>query len=225
MSVRAIRAPFRSLFISDLHLGSHNCRGERLYRFLCTHEAATIYLVGDIVEMSVLTKWPPYHADCIRELVQKTMRGTKVVYIPGNHDKIFRSHLGTYGNLMIETEALHIRKNEQPMLVIHGDINDRLKSNWLLQMLTKIDHIGKINLWEILRRRFGWLIGRHTVAFESSMILLAKDRGYSGIVCGHVHAPKIITIDGIYYLNCGDWTHHCTAIAEDNCGNFTMLRG
>lgn len=219
----------RALFISDCHLGGHNCKGERLYRFLCTHEADTIYLVGDIVEMNVMAKWPPYHLDCIRELARKASAGSKIIYIPGNHDIIFRSHAGCYGRLEIKTEALHVRKDGREMLVLHGDVVDTFKSNRLLQVMTWLDRAGGIDLWEIARSHLKWCLGRHADAFEHAMINLAKKRGYSGILCGHVHSPKVaFSLDhknGVDYLNCGDWTHHCTAISEDQQGHFEVLNG
>src|SRR5260221_44192 len=214
-----------SLFMSDFHLGSHHCKGERLYQFLCTVEADTICLVGDIIEMNVLTKWPPYYSECISELIRKTLAGTRIVYIPGNHDAIFLSHTGDYGRLLIETFAVHNSVNKKLLLVIHGDIIDRFKSQWLLNTLTWMERIGQINLWEIMRSYLGYFIRHHSDAFQGNMISFARHRGYTGIVCGHVHAPKISDVGGFIYLNCGDWTQHCTAISENRLGQFQMLNG
>lgn len=216
---------WRSLFISDCHLGSHNCQGERFYRFLCANNATTIYLIGDIIEMNVMDQWPPYHIDCLKELIHKAQQGTEIIYIPGNHDKFFRNHIGDYGSMEIVKETIHVRPNRQFMLVIHGDEKDYFQSNWFLQLVTWLDRGLGANLWELLRTHASWWISHHNDAFEHRMIKYAKERNFKGVICGHVHLPTIKIVDDILLLNCGDWTHHCTAITEDEFGKFEMQQG
>ena len=110
------------------------------------------------------------------------------------------------------------------MLVIHGDETDLLQLDFLLWVITKFESVVKLNLWEMLRKHFGVLIRRHTTAFENKIMATALERGFLGVVCGHIHMPRIAD-RGALYLNPGDWTWHCTAIAEDVRGNFTILQG
>jgi UDP-2,3-diacylglucosamine pyrophosphatase LpxH len=217
---------YRSLFMSDFHLGSHNCQGDRLFRFLCTHTAETLYLVGDVIEMNmVMSTWPASHVNCLKEIFRLAISGTRIVYIPGNHDRLFRNHLGDYGNLSVKRETVHADIDGNPIMVVHGDQNDQFKSRLSLKVALGLDILFGSSFWELSRKYFGPLIKRHTASFETGMVDLAKDLGFVGIICGHVHMPNIATVDGVRYMNCGDWTHHCTAIAEDVFGNFTLLQG
>ena len=208
---------FRSLFLSDFHLGSRIGKGERLYRFLCEHNAETIYLIGDIVEVNVLSKWPPFHIDCIRELARKALAGTRIIYIPGNHDRGFRHHAGVFGNLHIRRRANHFAADGSVWLVVHGDETDLLPHGWWLRLLVLFEHLTGKSLWEKLRDNFGGIIRRHGDRYERKMRKLAY--GYAGVICGHIHSPKI---DGSY-INAGDWTRHCTAIAEHHDGRFELI--
>jgi UDP-2,3-diacylglucosamine pyrophosphatase LpxH len=214
----------RTLFLSDFHLGSRACQAKRLYEFLCRNDADTIYLIGDILEGGILHRWPPFHDQVLQILAEKSLAGTRLIFIPGNHDALFRQHIGTYGNLKIANHAIHEQVAGKTLLVVHGDETDLCKLDILLWMITKFENLTKLNLWELMRKHFGSLIRQHTTAFENKIMAMALERGFLGVVCGHVHMPRIAD-RGALYLNPGDWTWHCTAIAEDAAGNFKLLQG
>jgi len=214
----------RTLFFSDFHLGSRHCKAKRLYEFLWHNDASKIYLVGDIVEGNTPIRWPPYHDDVLRILAEKAYAGTEIIFIPGNHDSVFRYHIGQYANLKILNHAVHERANGEKLLVIHGDETDLFKLDWLLWMVTKFEALTGWHLWEIVRRTFRSFIASHTIAFENKVMGMALEQGFLGVLCGHIHMPCIAD-RGALYLNSGDWVYHCTAIAEDEAGEFKLLRG
>jgi UDP-2,3-diacylglucosamine pyrophosphatase LpxH len=215
---------YRALFLSDFHLGSRHCQAERLWHFLKQNNADKIYLVGDIIEVSEMRHWPEFHHDIMEELFSKGANGTEVIYVPGNHDAIFRAHQGRYGNLSVEHYAYHVRAKGDILFVTHGDEKDRFRSHVLLQLLTMIERKLGHNYWETMRHFFSRTIRNHTIAFEARMVALAREHGYMGIICGHVHLPKI-TEGEVLYLNTGDWIYHCTAIAEHDSGKFEIIYG
>lgn len=217
------RNKHRTLFLSDFHLGSHQCKAKSLYEFLWRNDADTIYLIGDIVEGMSLKKWPPYHDDVLRLLAAKSLNGTKLIFIPGNHDSFFRFHIGEYGNLKILKHAHHVRVDGTVLLVIHGDETDLLRLSPLLWLIVKFEHLFHMHLWEVLSKAFGSLIRRHVRSFERRITKLAVSGGFSGIVCGHIHMPRIEMINGTLYLNSGDWTTHCSAIAESYKGELSLI--
>jgi UDP-2,3-diacylglucosamine pyrophosphatase LpxH len=208
---------YRTLFLSDFHLGSLNCKAERLYMFLLYNDANRIYLVGDIVEEHHLYNWPDYHHDIISLLAEKALAGTQIIYIPGNHDALFRHHLGLYGNLKVCKNYSHDCADGSLLFITHGDETDLLPHHLWLGLVTWFERVTSLPAWETLRRIFSRLIERHTKKFEMKM----RKRGHDKILCGHIHSPKVS--DG--YYNCGDWTHHCTAIAETLDGEFILLQG
>jgi UDP-2,3-diacylglucosamine pyrophosphatase LpxH len=218
---------YRSIFLSDFHLGSPHCQSVRLQNFLARNDAGMIYLVGDIIEANNHFKWPVSHGDVIRELSNKMQRGTKITYIPGNHDRIFLNYIGNYHNLTIAKCAKHTMTDGNVLLIVHGDENDRFKSWTLLHLLLAAERIVAKNLWELVRKHLGRVINRHERKFEEAMISYARTRSFYGIVCGHVHMPKIANLlrGGTIYINCGDWIHHCTAVVEHFDGSFEMIRG
>ena len=208
---------YRALFLSDLHLGSHNCKANRLYRFLQKNNADRIYLVGDIVEGRHLRSWPRPHQDIIQLLAKRSLEGSDLFFIPGNHDSIFRHHLGVFGHLRIVRNYTHICIDGSLLYVTHGDEVDFLPDYLYLWLFTSFERLTKVSLWEGARRLLGWIIKKHTHRFEKKM----RKLGHSNIICGHIHFPKIS--DG--YMNIGDWTFHCTAIAEHFDGKFELLYG
>lgn len=214
----------RTLFLSDFHLGAHQCKAKRLYEFLCQNNAEKIYLVGDIIETAGLKKWPPYHDSVLRILCERARSGTEIIYIPGNHDSIFREHLGQYGHLKILKRAYHQRVNGQTLLLIHGDETDMIKFEFLLWFIALFEKWSRVHLWEVCRKLFSRFINHHNLAYENKVIELTRNKGFSGIVCGHIHMPKISERETLY-LNTGDWTWHCTAIAESFDGEFKLLYG
>jgi UDP-2,3-diacylglucosamine pyrophosphatase LpxH len=209
---------FKSLFLSDFHLGSHNCQALRLYTFLLQHDADKFYLLGDIVDSSSIAGWPEYHDDVVMALVRRGAYA-QVVYVPGNHDRLFRKHIGHYGNLQIMLRTTHVCVDGRRLLVTHGDETDFMQLHFPIWLLSRLEKMTGWNAWEWLRRHVTRTIAKHSERFEARMLALAA--GYDGVVCGHIHSPRI----GARYFNCGDWTHNCTAIAEHHDGRFELLRG
>lgn len=215
----------RSMFISDVHLGSHQCKAKRLYEFLYRNDADTIYLIGDILEGASLKKWPPFHDEILKILAKKALKGTRILFIPGNHDSFFRHHTGQYGNLLILKYAHHIRVDGTMLLVTHGDETDFFKADFILWLIVKFERLFHLHLWEILKRIFKASMEKHVRAYERKVLKLLAGGGYSGIICGHLHLPKIEFVNGSLYLNSGDWTTHCSAIVESYTGELELIYG
>ena len=240
------RYHYRTIWISDVHLGTPGCQAYYLLDFLRTHEADTIYLVGDILDGWQLRKswyWPQAHNDVIRTILGKAKHGTRVVYIPGNHDNLFRDYDGmVFGNVEIRREAIHETADGRRLLVLHGDEFDSvIKASPLLEAPGNraYSFVLKLNRHvNLLRRAFGfpyWSIAaylKHKVKnaveyigrFEAAVATEGRRRGVDGVVCGHIHHAEIREIGGILYCNDGDWVESCTALVEDHDGELVVLR-
>lgn len=236
----------RSIFISDVHLGFKGCQAQYLLDFLRRVECDTVYLVGDIIDLWALSRsfyWPQAHNDVIRTILGKAKHGTRVVYVPGNHDRLFRDHDGlVMGNVEVQREAVHQTADGRRFLVLHGDEFDSIvrASPWLESLgshaygmaLTANRYVNAI------RQRFGypyWSLAafmKHKVknavqyitGFEKALAAAARERGLDGVICGHIHRAEITEIDGITYCNDGDWVESCTALVEDFSGRLSLLR-
>jgi UDP-2,3-diacylglucosamine pyrophosphatase LpxH len=236
---------FRSLFISDVHLGNPGCQAEFLLEFLRRMNAETIYLVGDIVDAESLGRrfyWPKAHNDILRALLDHARRGTRVIYVPGNHDVQARAYCGlAFGPIEIRRQAIHETVQGKRYLVMHGDELDRHldRRAWvhLIGALTYRQLVrlnSSVNGW---RRRAGldyWPVAavlkrRSSAAqiyierFRSAAVRRVLRLGLDGCILGHIHRPEIMSRDHIDYLNCGDWVEHCTAIAEDPQGRMHLI--
>jgi UDP-2,3-diacylglucosamine pyrophosphatase LpxH len=237
---------FRSIFISDVHLGFRGCSADYLLDFLHSVECDTLYLVGDIIDLWSLKRsffWPQAHNNVIRTILGKAKAGTRVIYIPGNHDSVFREYAGmVFGNVEIHREIVHENADGRRFLVLHGDEFDSvIKASPLLEALGNRAYafILRLNRYvNFFRRRFGapyWSIAaflKHKVKnavkyianFERALADEAKRRGLDGIICGHIHRAEITDIDGITYCNDGDWVESCTVLTEDFEGRMALLR-
>lgn len=237
---------FRSIFISDVHLGFRGCSADYLLDFLHSVEADTLYLVGDIIDVWSLKRsffWPQGHNNVIRTILGKAKAGTRVVYIPGNHDSVFRDYAGmVFGNVEIHREIVHENADGRRFLVLHGDEFDSvIKASPLLEALGSHAYAFVLNLnrhVNFFRRRFGfpyWSIAaflKHKVKnavnyianFERALADEAKRRNLDGVICGHIHRAEITDIDGIVYCNDGDWVESCTVLTEDCEGRLALLR-
>jgi UDP-2,3-diacylglucosamine pyrophosphatase LpxH len=237
---------FRSVFISDIHLGFRGCSADYLLDFLHSIECDTLYLVGDIIDMWSLKQsffWPQEHNNVIRTILGKAKAGTRVIYIPGNHDSVFREYCGmVFGNVEIHREFVHENADGRKFLVLHGDEFDSvIKASPLLEALGNRAYalILKLNRYvNFFRRAFGapyWSIAaflKHKVKnavkyianFERALADEAKRRNLDGIICGHIHRAEITEIDGITYCNDGDWVESCTVLTEDDEGRMSLLR-
>jgi UDP-2,3-diacylglucosamine pyrophosphatase LpxH len=241
-----VKRRHRALFFSDLHLGTVASQTGALLEFLQCHDAETIYLVGDIVDFWRLkreVRWPASHDEVVQTLLEKVRQGTRVVFIPGNHDEALRSYCGmNFGGIEIVRECIHDTAAGQRLLIIHGDEFDVVVrySPWLRFLG---DRAYELVLWcdrplNWARRRLGlgfWSLSANLKTrvkaaasyieeFETALAGEAARRKLHGVVCGHVHHPAKRGIGGVRYLNCGDWVENCTAIAESADGEFSILR-
>jgi len=236
----------RTLFISDVHLGTRGCQAELLLDFLRLHDAETIYLVGDIVDGWRLRRnwhWPQSHNDVAQKLLRKARKGARVVYLPGNHDEFLRDYLGThFGGIEVRSTDVHTTADGRRLLVIHGDQFDVVvrHARWLafagdwayaLALATNT-HLN------ILRRRLGfsyWSLSawaklkvKNAVnfigAFEEAVAREARKNGADGVICGHIHYAAMHSDFGVAYYNCGDWVESCTALVEHHDGRFEIIR-
>jgi UDP-2,3-diacylglucosamine pyrophosphatase LpxH len=236
----------RSVFISDVHLGFKGCRAAFLLDFLRRVECEQLYLVGDIIDLWSLERtfyWPQLHNDVIRTVLGKAKHGTRVVYIPGNHDRTFRDYDGwVLGNVEIRREAIHETADGRRLLVLHGDEFDSvIRASPLLESLGCRAYsfvLGLNRHVNHLRQRFGypyWSLAaflKHKVKnavqyignFERAVACEARRRGVDGMVCGHIHRAEVSDIDGMLYCNDGDWVESCTALVEDASGRLSLLR-
>jgi len=236
----------RSVFISDVHLGFRGCRAGFLLDFLRNVECDQLYLVGDIIDLWSLERtfyWPPQHNEVVRTILSKARAGTRVVYVPGNHDRAFRDFGGwVLGNVEILREAVHQTADRRRLLVMHGDEFDSvIRASPLLESLGCRAYSIALRLNRIVnaaRRRLGypyWSVAaflKHRVKnavqyignFERAVACEARRRGVDGIICGHIHRPEIGDIGGVLYCNDGDWVENCTALVEDPAGRLSLLR-
>ena len=241
-----IKLRFRTIWISDLHLGSPACQASRLLNFLRHTESERLYLVGDIIDGWQLRRrwfWPQPHNDVVQKVLRKARKGTSVVYIPGNHDSFGRHFLEhSFGGIELRDEAIHVTADGRRLLIVHGDLFDGViqYAKWLafagdrLYLFTL-----ELNRWfNALRARLGfryWSLSqflKHKVKnavsyisdFEIAVAQEARRRGVDGVVCGHIHKAEMRTIGGVLYCNDGDWVESLTALVEDAQGQLSILQ-
>ncbi len=236
---------FRTIFISDIHLGTRGCKAHFLLDFLKHTESEKLFLVGDIVDGWRLKKnwfWTQEHNDVVQKFLRKARKGTDVIYVPGNHDEFARDFLNQeFGQIKVVRDMIHMGADGRRYLVAHGDECDgvMIYAKWLAILGdTAYTAALRLNTWfNALRRRFGlpyWSLSKYlkhkvknAVAFisnyEQAMARLARERGADGVICGHIHHAEIRDIDGITYLNDGDWVESCTALAEHYDGRWEIL--
>lgn len=235
----------RTVWLSDIHLGFKDCKADYLLDFLQSVECETLYLLGDIVDLWSLKKtffWPPGHYEVIKLLFQKAKTGTRVIYIPGNHDEALRDYVGhDFGPIETLNEAIHITADGKRMLLFHGDCMDaHIRFSHFTKLIgdTAYNFLLFINRWaNFVRRAFGfpyWSLASYLKnrvknarqaieIFENAVANEAKRRGLDGVICGHIHQAEIRDIDGILYCNDGDWIESCTALVEDELGQLELL--
>jgi UDP-2,3-diacylglucosamine pyrophosphatase LpxH len=236
---------FRTLFISDVHLGTRGCQAERLLDFLRWHDADTIYLVGDIIDGWQLKSgwyWPQPHNDVVQKLLRKARKGARLIYVPGNHDEFLRDYFGThFGGIEVADSAIHTSADGVRYLVIHGDHFDLVvtQARWLALLGDKAYElaIAANRIFNAVRRRLGfgyWSLSKwaklkvknavsYIGEFEKTLVAEAKRHDVDGVICGHIHLAAIHQDFGIRYVNCGDWVESCTAIGENPDGEFEII--
>jgi UDP-2,3-diacylglucosamine pyrophosphatase LpxH len=239
------RLGVRTAWISDTHLGTSGCNAELLLDFLKSVDCETLYLVGDIVDGWQLRKgwyWPPRHNDVVRCVLKKAKHGTRVIYVPGNHDEAFRGYTGlNLGGIELVHEAIHVTAEGRKLLILHGDEFDGivLYAKWLAFLgdsaYTLLLKLNRVVNW--VRRRRGlpyWSLSSHLKkkvknaaqfisSFEEVVAHAAHDRGADGVVCGHIHSAEIRKIGAVTYYNDGDWVENCTALVEHADGRMEII--
>lgn len=236
----------RSVFISDVHLGTRGCNAAALLDFLRTVQMEKLYLVGDIVDLWSMRRsvfWPQEHNNVVRTILGKAKHGTEVIFVPGNHDEDFREFAGDiFGNLRVERDFVHTTTLGRRLLVIHGDEFDSVVkcSPWLARLgFHAYDFSIEMNRhFNRIRRALGypyWSLSgylkqrvknavNYISSFEHAVAREAKRRGLDGVVCGHIHRAEIAEIDGVLYCNDGDWVESCSALVEDRSGQLSLWK-
>ena len=239
------RRKYRTIWISDVHLGTRGCNAEMLIDFLDSVDSETMYLVGDIIDGWRLKKkfyWPASHNDIVWRILKRARRGTRIVYIPGNHDEMFRQFTGlNFGGVEIRRAAFHTTADGRRLMVLHGDEFDTvmLAHRWLAFVGDALYHVlmGLNRRINAVRRRLDlpyWSlskVAKHKVKnavefisrYEEVVSRAAAERGVDGVVCGHIHTAEIRDFDGIAYYNDGDWVEGCTALVEHMDGRMEVL--
>ena len=236
---------FRTLFISDVHLGTRGCQADRLLDFIRHVDADTIYLVGDIVDgwaLKSIWYWPQAHNNVVQKLLRKARKGARIIYIPGNHDEFLRDYYGThFGGVEVAESAVHTAADGRRYLVTHGDLFDIVirHARWLAYLGDKAYDaaIAANTVFNNVRRRLGlryWSVSqwakykvKNAVSFigdfEKTLAAEASRRGLDGVICGHIHHAAAHDDFGFTYINCGDWVESCTAIGEHFDGRFEII--
>lgn len=236
----------RSIFLSDIHLGTRGCQADRLLDFLREFESDHLFLIGDIVDfwaMGRSIQWSAKQNTVVQKILRRARHGEKVVFIPGNHDEAMREYSGTlFGDILIAFEWLHVTADGKRLLLTHGDQFDQVTRHhrWLAILGDAgYDLLVRLNGWLSWWRRTLGIGGYWSLAgyakrkvksavtfifdFEDSVIRSVRDRGLNGVVCGHIHSAAIKEVGELLYVNCGDWVDSCTAIVEHLDGRLELV--
>lgn len=238
---------YRTIWISDLHLGSTQCQADMLLDFLKHNDSEKLYLVGDIIDFWALSKktyWPREHNTVIQKFLRKARHGTSIIYIPGNHDENVRDyHNHVFGDIIVKNSDVHITSGGKRFLVVHGDEYDTIARHhqWVARLgSVGYDFLLEVNrILRVVRRLFGIQSGFSLAAFvkfkvknivkfiseyEESIVSTLKNEGLDGVICGHIHHAEIKEMDGFLYVNTGDFVESCTAIVEHFNGALELVR-
>ena len=236
---------YRAVFISDVHLGTKGCQAELLLDFIRHIECESLYLVGDIVDGWKLRSgwhWPQAHNDVVQKILRMARKGVNVIYVPGNHDDRVREFVGVhFGGVVVVRDAIHETADGRRFLVLHGDEFDGVvqHARWLAFVGDYAYRalIATNTLFNRARRRMGfgyWSLSaflktkvknalQFVENFESAVADEARRRGVDGVICGHIHKAEMRDIDGIAYINDGDWVESCSALVEHHDGTLEIL--
>ena len=244
-NTRTAARHYRAIFISDMHLGTKRAQTAALLDFLRSTESDQLYVVGDFIDNWSLRKnwyWDQLHNDVVQKLLRKARKGTKLVYIPGNHDENFRDFLNLrLGRVAILEDAVHISASGKRYLVLHGDKFDGVVrfAPWLARLgdtayeasmamngaINRLRRSVRLPYWSLsafLKNRVKRAV-EFISRFEEAVVREARSRRCEGVICGHIHTPDDRMIDGIHYLNDGDWVESCTALVEHRDGTFEIV--
>ncbi len=242
-----VKHKVRSIWISDVHLGTPGCQAEALADFISQHECEYLYLVGDIIDGWQLKKtfyWPQSHSNVIRKILTRARRGTRVVYVTGNHDEFLRKFVDyrlAIGNIRLVNEAIHETADGRRLLVLHGDLFDVITRyhRWIARagdaayhgMMLGNRYLNKarrrlglpyFSLSAYAKRKLKSAVNIVT-EFEESVARECARRNLDGAICGHIHHAEIRPIAATTYHNCGDWVESCTALVEDRSGQISIV--
>jgi UDP-2,3-diacylglucosamine pyrophosphatase LpxH len=239
-------ARVRSVFISDVHLGTRACQADSLLEFLRAYSAENLFMVGDIVDFWAMKHkvcWTLAQSTVVQKILRRSRNGERVLFIPGNHDEALREHVGiSFGDIAVVREHVHMLADGKRFLIIHGDEFDQVTRyhRWITVLGDgAYNGLVRVNIWlSWLRRRIGiagyWSLAGYAKRkvklaasfvgdFESSVARAVRERGLDGVICGHIHVAAMREVDGIDYLNCGDWVDSCTAIVEHHDGRLELI--
>lgn len=234
---------YRSVWISDVHLGTRGSQASALLGFLRTFDCETLYVVGDLIDIWAMKRgvfWTQEHSDVIQKILRKGRKGTKIIYIPGNHDERIADFSGDYANVHIQARAVHLTVDGRRLLVAHGHELDTVVQNlgWLAHvgdigygLLLRLN--GTVNFFRRIFGRGHWSLSAYVKSkvknvvnfiggFEDSMVRFASDEGAEGIICGHIHTAAIRKVKGLDYYNTGDWVESRTALVEEMNGSLKL---
>jgi UDP-2,3-diacylglucosamine pyrophosphatase LpxH len=236
----------RTVFISDVHLGTRGCQADQLIDFLRSHEAETLFLVGDIIDGWRLKSswyWPKAHNDVVQELLHLAGEGKRLVYVAGNHDEFLRSYVGsTFGSVDVVEHAIHRGIDGRDYLIVHGDLFDLVvrHARWLALLGDWAYRAALMfNIYlNTVRSRLGlayWSFSawaklnvknavNHIGRFEEVLSSEAKRHDVQGVICGHIHHAVMHDDFGVRYINTGDWVESCSAVVEHYDGQFEIIR-
>lgn len=236
---------FRTIWISDVHLGTSGCQAQRLLEFLQATESDTLYLVGDIIDGWQLKRrwyWDQHHNNVVQAVLKKAKLGTSVIFVPGNHDEMIRQYIGLdFGGIQIRDEMIHSTADGKRMLILHGDRFDGVIAcaKWLAYLGDNLyTMILKFNQWfNSWRARAGlpyWSLSQYLklkvknavnyiTSFEDALAAEARKKQLDGVICGHIHKPEIREIDNTLYCNDGDWVESLSALTEDANGKLQLV--
>jgi UDP-2,3-diacylglucosamine pyrophosphatase LpxH len=238
---------YRTIWISDLHIGSTQCQSDVLLDFLKYNDSEKLYLVGDIIDFWSLSKkmyWTTEHNTIIQKLLRKARQGTEIIYVPGNHDENVRDYESyVFGDIVVKVSDIHTTAQGKRFLIVHGDEYDAVARHH--KWLAKIGSVGYDWLivlnrfWRIFRKIFG-IQSQFSLAayikfkvknavqfisdYEETIVMTLKNENLDGVICGHIHHAEIKTIENFLYVNTGDFVESCTAIVEHHNGELELIR-
>lgn len=236
----------RSIFISDVHLGTRACQAEALLAFLKRYESEYLFLLGDIVDFWAMNRsiiWPGQQNTVVQKVLRRARHGDRVIFIPGNHDEALREYVNTsFGGIEIVDHYIHTSADGKRYLLVHGDEFDSVTRyhRWVARLGdVGYDALVRINTWLSMVRRTLRIPGYWSLAgfakhkvktaidfvfeYEACVVRYAKQLGVDGVICGHVHCATNKRVDELTYLNCGDWVDSCTGIVEHLDGRMEVI--
>ncbi len=237
----------RSIFISDIHLGTRGCQADRLVDFLREHPSEYVFLLGDIIDFWAMSRgeihWSKDQNTFVQKILRRARHGDQIILVPGNHDEALREYVGmAFGDIRLEREYVHTTSDGKRYLLLHGDEFDQvtryhrwvailgdISYNFLVRLNAGLSwlrrHMNRPGYWSLAgyaKRKVKTAVN-FIFDFEDSVLHHVRERGYDGVICGHIHWAEIKEIDGLLYMNSGDWVDSCTAIVEHLDGRMELM--